>query len=295
MVKKINKVLFLYNPSSGKGKIKKNLGYIDQELRKKYGSVDIIESKSKSFMEDTIKKACYEYDYVFFSGGDGTFNIVINSIPDIENLPIFGYLPGGSTNDMSYNLNISKDIKIGLKDLLNSTPQEYNVGSIGDTKFIYVADFGAFTDVSHITPQEQKRKFGRLAYLKYAIEILFKGAKNHKVVVDGVVYETPLMFISNSREVGSFRINPEKSQKDGLYYIVIVNGEKGHRIRNIVYLFIFGIEAAVSKNRAITFTSSRFTLDCDVNEWDVDGEAVTIKFPVTCGYSGKKIRILTNR
>lgn len=103
------KVVFIYNPSSGKGRVEKNLDFIVNEIKKKYGSVDVIKTKSAEHLTESVRNACYEYDYLFFSGGDGTFNMVVNSIPfEVEKLPIFGYLPGGSTNDMSYNVNISR-------------------------------------------------------------------------------------------------------------------------------------------------------------------------------------------
>ena len=290
------KVLFVYNPSSGKGKIEKNLELIKNAITEKFGSVDIVKSSSKEDFQNTVREACKSYDYILFSGGDGTFNMTINAIPlELTNLPIFGYLPGGSTNDMGYNVNISNNIKEGIYDLLNATPREYNIGSIGDHKFIYVADFGAFTNVSHITPADQKKRFGRLAYLKYALQSLKQTVRPHRIVVDGVVYRTPLMIISNSREVGSFKINPEKEQNDGLYYIVIVKDGKLNGLLNVIYLFAFGLQQAIKKNKVISFQSPLFKLDCDYEDWDVDGEYVHLKFPLTCGYSRKKVRILTNR
>ena len=113
------KVVFIYNPSSGKGRVEKNLDFIVNEIKKKYGSCDVIRTKSAEHLSESVHNACLEYDYLFFSGGDGTFNMVVNSIPfDTEKLPIFGYLPGGSTNDMSYNVNISRmNVKKGIVDL----------------------------------------------------------------------------------------------------------------------------------------------------------------------------------
>ena len=292
---KVNKCIFLYNPSSGKGKIKKNLEIIKKTLTEKFGLLDVVESKSPEHLKEVVSEGCKTYDYFFFSGGDGTFNMVLNAIPDIPNLPIFGYLPGGSTCDMSYNLNINKVPKKGVVDLVNSKPKEYNVGQFGNEKFIYVADFGAFTNVSHITPQDKKRKFGVFAYIYYGIKSVFTTVKAHRVIVDGVVYYTPLMIISNSREVASFKINPEKVQDDGNYYIVITKNGFMHGIFNVIHLFGFGLESAIRHKKVISFTANNFTIDCDCEDWDVDGEYVKIKFPSFCGYSRKKIVVLTNR
>ncbi|MCB9498654.1 MAG: hypothetical protein H6687_02060 [Bacillales bacterium] len=288
------KVMFMYNPSSGKGRVQKNLGFITAEITKKYGSCDVVKTESKDHLKETVVKACQEYDYFFFSGGDGTFNMVVNSIPNLDHLPVFGYLPGGSTNDMSYNLNISKNIKRGIFDLLNSKPKKYNVGYIGDTNFIYVADFGVFTDIPHITPADQKRKFGTLAYAYYGVKSVFR-IKTYTVTVDGVIYKTPFMFVSNSREVASFRINPETRQNEGNYYACVVKDGPIHGIFNLIYLFAFGLERAIKAKKVVSFTSSIFKLNCDNDTWDVDGEKVVVKFPVTCGYSGRSIMVFSNR
>lgn len=288
------KVLFMYNPSSGRGRAEKNLDLIIREITNKFGSCDVVRTQSKEHLQETVKSACETYDYLIFSGGDGTFNMVVNAIPDLDHLPIFGYLPGGSTNDMSYNLNISKNIKKGIFDLLNSKPKKYNVGYIGDHKFIYVADFGAFTDISHVTPQNDKRRFGILAYVYYGVKSAFH-IHTYTLTVDGVIYKTPFAIISNSREVASFRINPEHSQNEGRYYVCIVKNGFLKGLTNLVYLFAFGLEQSIRMKRVIYYETSLFKVNCDTTVWDVDGERVDLKFPVTCGYSGRSITVLSNR
>ena len=298
MMESINrkKVLYLYNPASGKGKIEKNLAYIIKEFNRKFGSIEVIRSESKEHFQKTVEYACRErYDYLFFSGGDGTFNMVVNSIPDMDILPIFGYLPGGSTCDMSYNVNISKKPRKGIHDLLNATPKKYNMGQIGDRKFIYVADCGDLNNTAHITPADAKRKWGNLAYAYYGLKTFFKHFHLHKFIVDGVIYETPLIIISNSKEVGSFKINPTTEQGNGEYYLIIVKKGPIKGAFNIAHLFAFGVESAIKNNKVYCFRSSIFKIDSDTNTWDVDGELAEIEFPVSCGFSGRSINVLTNR
>lgn len=293
-VLKGSKVLFMYNPSSGKGRISKNIDYIVEKIIEKYGSCDVIKTLSEEHLKETVKTLCSHYDYFFFSGGDGTFNMVVSSIPDIDKLPVFGYLPGGSTNDMGYNLNISKNIKKGIYDLLNSEPKTYNIGKIGDSNFIYVATIGAFTDIPHITPQTAKKKWGTLAYFYYGIKSVFH-LKTYKIIIDGVIYYTPLIAISNSREVASFKINPEKDQKDTKYYTFIVKNGFLKGIFNVCYLFAFGLERAIKRKKVHSFTAQSFSIDCEEKMWDLDGEIKSINFPTRVGYSGKSIQVFSNR
>lgn len=288
------KVLFIYNPSSGKGKIKKNLDFIVGEIVKKYGSCDIVESKSKEDLQDNVRRACETYDYLFFSGGDGTFNLVVNSIPNLKHLPIFGYVPGGSTNDMGYNLNISNNVKKGIFDLLNSKPKTYNVGYIGEHKFIYVASCGTLTDVAHLTPTNLKKKLGWLAYLTFGLKRALT-MKSRAIMLNGVMYSTPLFLISNSKEIASFRINPENTQDRGEYYCCIVKDGPLSGAFNIMYLFAFGLDKAIKKKRVISFDAPLFQINCDNEVWDLDGERANLKFPTTAGFSGLSIQVFCNR
>lgn len=292
---KRKKVMFLYNPSSGKGKVEKNIDMIVSEITAKFGSCDVVRSKSAEHMIETVKSACLEYDYLLFSGGDGTFDIVVNAIPDIDNLPIFGFLPGGSTNDMGYNLNISNNIKKGIHDLLNSKPRKYDVGYMGDNKFIYVSCIGAFTDIPIITPQEHKKKWGALAYGYYGIKSMFK-TKLYKITINGIRYETPLVIISNSKEVASFRINPFTKQDTNYYYAVIVNKGFFRGLFNVAYLFAFGVDQAIKRGKVHYEEAQIFSIDSETEDmWDFDGEFKKVTFPTSAGYSGRSIMVLSNR
>lgn len=70
------KCLFLYNPQSGKGKINKYVKFAEKELKEKFEAVDVACSEGPKDMEKKAKEACGKYDYLVFSGGDGSFNEV---------------------------------------------------------------------------------------------------------------------------------------------------------------------------------------------------------------------------
>ena len=288
------KVIFIYNPSSGKGRVEKNLDFIIKNITDRFGNCDIIRTKSAEHLRESVDQACREYDYLFFSGGDGTFNMVVNAIPDIPKLPIFGYLPGGSTNDMSYNLNLSKKVKKGIVDLLNSKPKQYDIGYLGNNKFIYVACIGCFTDIPYITPADQKKKWGGLAYAYYGIKSAFS-TKLYNITLNGSIYRTPLVFISNSKEVASFRINPFTKQDTNKYYAVVVKNGIFRGLFNVAYLFAFGLERAIKRKKVYFEESTIFSIDADATLWDFDGEFKEAEFPNFCGYSGRSIMILSNR
>ena len=47
--------LFLYNPNSGKGKIRKKISYIRRKLEEKYERVDIVETASAKDLETRVR------------------------------------------------------------------------------------------------------------------------------------------------------------------------------------------------------------------------------------------------
>lgn len=113
--------LFLYNPNSGKGKIRKKISYIRRKLEEKYERVDIVETASAKDLETRVREGADCYDVILFSGGDGTFNNVLEGLHGRE-VPL-GYLPSGTTNDIAHSLGIPCNIKGALKVILEGNTE----------------------------------------------------------------------------------------------------------------------------------------------------------------------------
>ena len=83
-----------------------------------------------------------------------------------EKRPPLGYIPGGTVNDVASTLGLSKDPIRAAQEIVGGRLYPLDIGSFGpDRYFTYVAAFGIFTDVPYETPQEDKRIWGRLAYI----------------------------------------------------------------------------------------------------------------------------------
>ena len=106
------KSVFIYNPESGKGRIKKYKDYILNKLSEKYGEIECIETTYAGHAHDIAKNSISKYDYFFVSGGDGTINEVINGMGNAENKPIIGYIPSGTVNDVARSMGISRNIPV---------------------------------------------------------------------------------------------------------------------------------------------------------------------------------------
>ncbi len=89
--------MFLYNPNSGKGKVAKKIDYVRKKLEKKYDVVDIVETTSGADLEAKAREGALNYDVILFSGGDGTFNNVLQGVGESD--VTLGYIPSGTVND----------------------------------------------------------------------------------------------------------------------------------------------------------------------------------------------------
>lgn len=61
-------------------------------------------TKAKGDLTQKVREVADKYDCVVFSGGDGSFNEVLRGIGDMEKLPLLGYIPGGTANDIAHSL-----------------------------------------------------------------------------------------------------------------------------------------------------------------------------------------------
>ena len=82
-----------------------------------------------------------------------------------EARPEVGYIPAGTTNDFSRNLSLPRGMEAMARTAAAGVPRPVDIGRFNGEHFIYVAAFGAFTDVSYNTPQPVKNLLGRTAYM----------------------------------------------------------------------------------------------------------------------------------
>ena len=104
------KLLFIYNPKSGKAQIKNRLSDILDLFVKKGYLVTVYPTQRR---KDAVKAAMElggVYDRIVCSGGDGTLDEVITGLMQGGHQVPVGYIPAGSTNDFGNSLGIPKDM-----------------------------------------------------------------------------------------------------------------------------------------------------------------------------------------
>lgn len=227
------KLLFVYNPHSGKEKIKTKLSDIIESFISAEFEVTIYSTRGKGDATKIVYECCQktEYDVVACSGGDGTLNEVISGIMKLEKRPKVGYIPSGTTNDFSTSLKIYKDMGKAASTIADGKVFPCDIGGINEWFFTYVVGFGAFTDVSYETSQAAKNTLGRMAYILEGAKRL-TSLKSYHIVLeyDGNVVEDDFIYgmISNSESVGGFKLmgKREVSLDDGLFEIFLIRKPK---------------------------------------------------------------------
>ena len=203
----------IYNPTSGKELIRKNLADILDVLETGGYEASAFATTAAPFSaRDEARRAGEAgFDLVVAAGGDGTINEVVNGIAPLEKRPKMAIIPGGTTNDYARALKIPRtDIKAAAEVILKQQTVKMDVGKTPNTYFINIAAGGHLTELTYDVPSELKSVFGYLAYLAKGAELLprVKPIKMHLKYEDGEYIGGASMFflgLMQSLTMGNFR------------------------------------------------------------------------------------------
>lgn len=271
--------LFLYHHGSGRGRVGKKLGYIKRRLHRNYDVVDAVQTTSPEELMDRVKTGLKAYDAVIFSGGDGTFNDVLQAAEG-STTPL-GYLPTGTVNDVARSLDIPRSVKGALDVILSGRTEKLDCMKAGEHRAMYIVAAGAFTSATYNTPQPLKRVMGAAAY---AVEAILHNLDFQvfplKIDCDGKTFESSavLVFVLNGRSVAGWPINRGASMKDGKLEVVVIRQasrpnlfQKLTKYFSLATLFLFGCR--VKKKDIVTLSGKRIKIEtADSVVWDFDGE-----------------------
>lgn len=270
-------VLLIVNPKSGRGMVNKHLLEIINTFSEKgiFVTTYITQSKSDAFR--TAKREAGNYDMIVCSGGDGTLDEVVSGIAKSAYRPKVGYIPAGSTNDFAHSLELANDMGIAAKTIVDGKPFACDIGTLNDWYFVYVAAFGAFTEVSYSTNQDMKNILGHMAYIIEGAKSIFDIKPYHMrfVIDDERELEGDFLYgmISNSESVGGVNniTGNDIELDDGLFEVVLVRKPESPLDWQPI---IAGLLQRKSDDKFIYYMKAKkihFESDQDVS-WTVDGE-----------------------
>lgn len=271
----MDKLLFVFNPLSGKARIRNQLFDIIQYYTNHNKLVTVYPTQSSGDGYEYLKNMDDEYDLIVCSGGDGTLNEVVSGILDSGKSRVIGYIPSGSTNDFGRSIGIPADMEKALDITCSGNLCKVDVGSFNEKYFIYVAGFGAFTRVPYSTPQKRKNTLGYLAYLLQGIQELpeIRGYRLSLEYDDGYINgEFIIGFVMNSFSIGGFK-NPFGDMtelNDGLFEVLLVKMPMNIvELQNIITSLLNG---NMESEYIICVQSSYIKVCSESMEWTLDGE-----------------------
>lgn len=291
--------LFIYNPNSGQQTINDNLSEIINYLSQNEYLTTIYATQESGDGASLIEKYGKDFEEIIVAGGDGTLDEIVAAVCK-ENLdPLISYIPTGSTNDFSKSLNIPLDVEKATKLIIRGKEKEIDVGAIDNKYFVYVAAFGALSDISFSTDQDVKNIFGKSAYifegLKQTLPLSNMPSYKMKVSVDGkeISGEFVHFMVTNSVSVGGFTgiTGDDVGLSDGIFELTMVKAPKSLADLNKI---ISGLTNGEENEMLIMRKGSDFKISTDKEvSWSLDGEFGGTSKNSQIKILQKKVRIRT--
>jgi len=229
----MKKLKLIYNPNAGDKTFRLSLDDCISVFQEAGFFVDIFRSMKKGDIERALSRVSpYEYDTIVVAGGDGSINIVVNSMMTNGIRAKLGIIPAGTANDFASYLKISKKPKEAAQVIANGKVIDTDIGFVGSVGsstgkyFINVCGVGVLSNISHHTDPDFKNVLGKIAYYIKGIEEfqnltpLNVKITNSQMVIEEKIYT---MLVLNSSGVGSFeKINKEAKIDDGVFEFIAV-------------------------------------------------------------------------
>ena len=272
------KMLFIYNPHAGKGRIRNGLSDIIELFVEKHYEVVIYatmgKKDAKKIVIDCLERD--DFDLIVFSGGDGTLNEVISGLMLGDKKPRIGYIPTGTTNDFAYSLNLPKNMLKAAQVVLKGEEFPCDVGAMNGEYFTYTAAFGIFTDASYETPQTSKNMLGRLAYILEGIKRLpnwksynMEITCGDRIISDNFIYG----MIANSNSIGGFKglTGKDVLLDDGLFEGIFI--KMPQNVLDFQSIINDLMKGNLNSDQIFSFPVKEIQITSDeLVPWAVDGE-----------------------
>lgn len=237
----MSKLLFIYNPCSGRGKIKSHLSDVVDIFTKNGYEVTVYPTQSQGDCTRRAAAAAQEdFDRIIAAGGDGMMHELMVAAVGSKMKTVVGYIPTGTVNDFAASNHIPRNINAAAENAVQGTAAYIDAASFNQTYFSYVAAFGLITQVSYSTDQRAKNFMGGLAYFFEAMKSLdsehISEASNFlDITADERKFSGEFIFgaVTNSTSIGSMKnfFPPDVKLDDGILEGIFIK-----RPKNIIEL-----------------------------------------------------------
>ncbi|MGL1930706.1 MAG: YegS/Rv2252/BmrU family lipid kinase [Desulfotalea sp.] len=284
---------FIYNASSGSGKVKEQLDDIISALSSNGQTVEVIEISKDSGHIDLLADS-ENVDSFVIAGGDGTVSRFFNNYLENNKTQPIGILPGGTANDFAKEIYKSDDILEISRAISSGNCKSVDIAQINDTYFINVMTVGNFTSVSQNTNLTAKKYFGKLAYFIQGLKELFS-IKQHQFTIrtENASYteDAHILLVFNGKSAGNMNIAYKASTYDGLLDVIIIKNIFSFCFSMDLFRFVKDKHLEKASKNIKFFRVKQISLSANSELIsDVDGEAgPSTPMEITCIHRAIKI------
>ena len=275
----MKKLLLIINPMAGKSMYKEGLGDALAILARGGYETTVRFTEGTGHAAALAQQFGEQFDVVACIGGDGTLSEVMEGVVNLEKQPLIGYFPLGTANDVATTLKLPKsNIPAAAERIVSGSPMDFDLGTFGnDGNFTYVAAFGAFTDVSYATPQQEKQALGHFAYVLEGMMRLPKIASVHaKVEYDGGMIEDDFILgglVNSTSVAGLIHLDTSKIRlNDGLFELTLLRLPKNLSDLRTILRDLMNQDYTGPFFKIVPTSYAKFTFNKPV-AWTRDGES----------------------
>lgn len=270
-------MLFVFNPRSGREQIKRHLMEILDIFSGAEYDIHVHATQKQGDAAEIVRRLGNRMHLIVCSGGDGTLNEVISGMMELKRTPLLGYIPAGSTNDFASSLKLPRQMGKAAEAIVKGKPFPIDIGTFcGDRHFVYIAAFGAFTEVSYQTSQDKKNRLGHQAYMLEGLKSLSAIRPCHmRVEWEEGTLEEDFVFgmVTNTVSVGGFKglVNQSVALNDGVFEVLLIRMPRTPADLSNIVSYMFLKEQPNEYVYKFKTSAIHFVSDGEV-DWVLDGE-----------------------
>lgn len=290
-VLQFEKVIIVYNPSSGKQVFASMLTRVT-ELRRTLSEfisapfgVELTELQEFSAIDKLAEKIKNNgYEWVIIAGGDGTLRAMVERLDKLNYWPYISVFPGGTVNLVGKELDLGVDPSKWIRRVLQGNVVPMRLGRANGEVFLTVAGIGFDSLVVDNVSTIEKRIFSSFAYILQGTEIMRKellfGNWKYKFRVcfddSDEWYEAASVIIGKSRYyAGRYRLFEDGAVTNDFFNVALfVRNERADFMK---YASMIMMEKLDENEGVIVKKAKKLKIECNVEDFpaELDGDVVT--------------------